>query len=89
MSVATTWHAEFYHPRRGTVARYAVEASRPADAVVIAWKLVLAEHPAPTVRKAPGLFERAQRIEGQHVSGWILYRIWNDSAPTTTSVAAA
>ena len=75
------WRAEFYHERRGILACYAMEASRPADALALAWRLVLADHPVPPRRKRPGLFERAQRIEGQHVSGWVLYRIVNDGVP--------
>ena len=82
-----TWRLEFYHERRRILARYTVEASLPADAVVLGWKLVLAEHPAPARRKRPGLFERAQRVEGQHASGWVLYRTDNDSSSRSASAA--
>ena len=85
----TVWRAEFYHERRGIVARYAMEASGPADALALAWRLVLADHPLPPRRKRPGLFERAQRIEGQHASGWVLYRIVNDGVPAEDALVPA
>lgn len=73
------WLLEFYNERRGILARCRVEAPLPPAAVVLGRAAVLAEHPATPRRGGLGLFERAQRIEGQDPSGWILHRIVKDS----------
>ena len=72
------WRLEFYHERRALLARYAVDASVPAEAVRLGWKAVLAEHPSIPRRGRLSLFQRAQRVGGEDESGWVLYRIVND-----------
>jgi hypothetical protein len=80
-----TWRMEFYNERRGILARYAIEAPLPAAAAALGWEAVLADYPsAPRGRLS--LFEQAQRVEGQHASGWILYRIVDDSAHASSGV---
>ena len=76
------WLVQFYNERRAILARYGVEARLPADAVRLGWKAVLAEHPTPRRHGRLGLFERAQRVEGQDASGWILYRIRREGGQT-------
>jgi hypothetical protein len=74
------WLMEFYHERRGILARYAVEAPLPAAAVLLGRSALLAEYPSTTQPKGrPSLFKQAQRVEGQDPGGWILYRIGEDS----------
>lgn len=73
------WLVEFYNERRGILARYGIEAPLPAEAALLGWKAVLGEHPAPPRSGGRGLFERAQRVGGQHPSGWLLYRIARDA----------
>jgi hypothetical protein len=75
-----TWLMEFYHERRGILARYASEAPLPAAAVLLGRTAVLAEYPSAPRRSRPSLFERAERVGGQDASGWVLYRIVKDSA---------
>jgi hypothetical protein len=83
------WLMQFYNERRGILARYSIEASLPAEAVSLGWKAVLAEHP-PTPRKSRlSLFELAERIGGQDVSGWVLYRIGRNSEQVGPGVAPA
>jgi hypothetical protein len=83
------WLVEFYHERRGILARYDIEASLPAEAVLLGRKAVLLEHP-PTPRTSRlSLFERAERVGGQDVSGWVLYRIVNDTRPGFPGLARA
>jgi hypothetical protein len=72
------WLMQFYNERRGILARYGIEAPLPAEAVRLGWKAVLAEHPSTPRGSRPSLFERAQRVEGQDASGWVLYRIVKD-----------
>jgi len=74
------WLMQFYNERRGVLARYGIEAPLPAEAVRLGWKAVLAEHPSTPRGGRRSLFERAQRVEGQDASGWVLYRIVKDSA---------
>lgn len=71
------WRMEFYHERRGILAHYGVDATRPADALRLGWEAVLAEHPSPPPRRRLPLVDRAQRADGRHASGWVLYRILN------------
>jgi hypothetical protein len=71
------WRMEFYNERRGILARYDVDARLPAEAVRLGWKAVLAQYPASRTL-VRGLFARAQRVEGQHASGWLLHRIASD-----------
>ncbi len=73
------WLMEFYNERRGILASCRVEAPLPPAAVVLGRQAVLAKHPATPRRGGRGLFERAQRVEGQDASGWILHRIVKDS----------
>ena len=73
------WLMQFYNERRGILARYGIEAPLPAEAVRLGWKAVLAEHPSSPRGSRLSLFARAQRVEGQDASGWVLYRIVEDS----------
>jgi hypothetical protein len=83
------WLMQFYNERRGILARYGVDAPLPAEAVLLGWKAVLAEHPSTPRRRRLSLFERAERIGGQDASGWVLYRIVRDSEHGSPSVAEA
>ena len=73
------WRMQFYHGRRGILARYDIDARLPSEAVRLGWKTVLAEHPSIPRRGRLTLFERAERIGGQDASGWVLYRIGKDN----------
>jgi hypothetical protein len=79
---------EFYHERRAILARYAIEASLPGAAVVLGWRALLSEHPPTPTRGRLGLFRQAQRVEGQHPSGWLLYRIVRDDNPGSVTAPA-
>jgi hypothetical protein len=83
------WLMQSYNSRRGILARYSVEAGLPAEAVLLGWKAVLAEHPSTPRRRRLSLFERAERIGGQDASGWVLYRIARDSEQVGPGVAQA
>lgn len=83
------WLLQFYHERRGVLACYGVESSLPAEAVLLGRKAMLAEHPSIPRSGRLSLFERAQRVEGQDSSGWVLYRIVKDSEHGSPSVAEA
>ena len=86
------WRMQFYNERRGILARYNIDAPLPAEAVQLGWKAVLAEHPPIPRKRRPSLFELAERIGGQHASGWVLYRIARDSeheSPDVTEAHAA
>jgi hypothetical protein len=83
------WQMQFYSSRRGILARYSIEAPQPAEAVLLGWKAVLAEHPSAPRRSRLSLFERAERIGGQDASGWVLYRIGKDSEQVCPRVAQA
>ena len=83
------WLMQFYNERRGILARYGIEAPLPAEAVLLGWKAVLAEHPSTPRRGRLSLFERAQRVGGQDASGWVLYRIVNESEHESPPVAQA
>jgi hypothetical protein len=83
------WLMEFYHERRGILARYAIEAPLPEAAVLLGRRALLAEYPRPTAPKGRlSLFKRAQRIEGQDPSGWIVYRIRKDDDSTSSAAPA-
>jgi hypothetical protein len=83
------WLVEFYHEKRGILARYDIEAPLPAEAVLLGRKAVLLEHP-PTPRTSRlSLFERAERVGGQDVSGWVLYRIVKNSQRGSPGLAQA
>jgi hypothetical protein len=84
-----TWLMEFYHERRGILARYGIEAPLPADAVRLGRKALLAEYPSTPPKRRLSLFERAQRVEGQDASGWILYRIVKDGGHESPRLAGA
>ena len=71
---------EFNNERRGMVARYAIEAPLPAAAAVLGLKAVLEDYPSPPRKGRLSLFGLAQRIGGQDGSGWVLYRIVQESA---------
>jgi hypothetical protein len=83
------WLMEFYHERRGVLARYGIEASLPGAAVLLGRKALLAEYPSTLRRSRLSLFERAQRVEGQDASGWVLYRIVKDSEHGSPGAAQA
>jgi hypothetical protein len=82
------WLMEFYSERRAILARYGVEASSPAAAVLLGRSALFAEYPPARARRRPGLFERAEHVGGQDESGWVLYRIGN-SVPGPTGGAPA
>jgi len=84
-----TWLMEFCNEKRGILARYAIEAPRPAAAALLGLNAVLAEYPSPPRKGRLSLFERAQRIGGQDASGWVLYRIVKESAHGTADAVAA
>jgi hypothetical protein len=84
-----TWRMQFYNERRGILARYGIDAPLPAEAVLLGWKAVLAEHPSPPRRRRLSLFERAERIGGQDASGWVLYRIVKVNEHESPDVAQA
>jgi hypothetical protein len=69
------WLMEFYHERRRILARYDIEAPLPAEAVLVGRREVLLEYPPTPPTSRLSLFKRAERIGGQDVSGWVLYRI--------------
>jgi len=73
------WLVEFYHERRGILARYDIEAPLPAEAVLLGRRAVLLEHPPIPRTTRRTLFERAERVGGQDVNGWVLYRIVKNS----------
>ena len=74
------WRVEFYHERRGILARYGIEASSPGAAVLAGRNAVLAKHPSPPARRRRlSLFERAERAATQDDSGWVLYRLGKDN----------
>jgi hypothetical protein len=79
------WHMEFYHERRGILARYGVEAPLPAAAVVLGRRALLADHPSPPPARRTSLFKRAQIIEGQNADGWILYRMVRDDSRASSA----
>jgi len=87
------WLLEFYNERRGILARYSVEAPLPAAAAQLGRDALLAEHPSTPQRSRRGLFELAKRAGGQDPSGWVLYRIAQESGlgsaqgPDLSSVA--
>ena len=83
------WVMQFYTERRGILARYGIAAPLPAEAVLLGWKAVLAEHPSTPRRGRLSLFERARRAGGQDASGWVLYRIVKESEHESPHVAQA
>jgi hypothetical protein len=92
MARSRTWRLDFYNERRRLLARYGVEASLPAEAVLLGRKALLAEHPGTARRRRASLFERARRIEGDDAAGWVLYRIVGDGgheSPALAGVRAA
>jgi hypothetical protein len=83
------WLLEFYHERRGILARYGIEAPLPAAAVLLGRRAVLAEYPSLSRRSRLSLFEQAEHVGGQDASGWVLYRIAKDNGQGSTGVAPA
>jgi hypothetical protein len=79
---------DFYHERRGIMARYAIEAPLPEAAVLLGRSALLAEYPSTPMRGGLSLFEQAQRVEGQDPSGWLLYRVVNENAPASAAAPA-
>jgi hypothetical protein len=84
-----TWRMEFYHERRGVLARYEIEALLPAAAVEIGRRALLADHPSPPPARRVSLFKQAQLVEGQNPDGWILYRIVRDDSRASTAARSA
>ena len=72
------WRLLFYRERTGTLARYAIEARTPAEALSLGRRALLTEYPATTARRTPSLFQQAQSVGGQASDGWVLYRIAKD-----------
>jgi hypothetical protein len=83
------WRMEFYHERRGILARYDIEAPSPAEAVQLGRRAVLVGHPSTPPRTRRSLFERAERVGGQDASGWTLYRMVKDSRQEPPGVMQA
>jgi len=83
------WLMQFYNERRGILARYAIDAPLPTEAVRLGWKALLGEHPSTPRRRRPSLFDLAQRIGGQDASGWVLYRIVRDNEHESPDAARA
>jgi len=79
---------EFYHERRGILARYEIEAPLPAAAVELGRRALLADHPSPPPARRVSLFRQAQLVEGQNADGWILYRIARDDRRASTAARA-
>ena len=79
---------EFYHERRGILARYEIEAPLPAAAVELGRRALLADHPSPPPARRASLFRQAQLVEGQNADGWILYRIARDDRRASTAARA-
>jgi hypothetical protein len=84
-----TWLVEFYHERRGILARYDIEAALPAEAVLLGRRAVLLEYPPTPPTSRLSLFERAERVGGQDVSGWVLYRILKNDGLGSPGLARA
>jgi hypothetical protein len=82
------WRMDFYHERRGIMARYVIEAPLPGAAVLLGRSALLAEYPSIPTRGRLSLFKQAQRVEGQDPSGWLLYRIVNEDGPGSVAVPA-
>jgi hypothetical protein len=79
------WRMEFYHEKRRLLARYGIDASLPASAVLLGRRALLADYPPPSRSGRLSLAERAERIGGQDASGWVLYRIGRDDGPRSTA----
>jgi hypothetical protein len=58
------WLMEFYNERRGILARYAIEASLPAAAVVLGWNAVLADYPSTPRMKTADLVRAGRARRG-------------------------
>jgi hypothetical protein len=82
------WRMDFYHERRGIMARYTIEAPLPGPAVLLGRRALLAEYPPTPTRGRRSLFKQAQRIEGQDPSGWLLYRIVDEDTPASAAAPA-
>jgi len=80
---------QFYNERRGILAYYTIDALLPAEAVRLGWRAVLAEHALTPRRGRPSLLELAERVGGQHASGWVLYRIVRDNEHESLNLAQA
>lgn len=79
-----TWSVQFYHERRGLLARYRVEAASASAAVLLGRRALLAEYPrAAAPARTRSLYERARAKEGD--DGWALYRIGNIGARQATA----
>jgi hypothetical protein len=83
------WLMEFYHERRGILARYDIEAPLPAAAIMLGRRALMAEYPSTPARGRLSLFKQAQRIEGQDPSGWVLYRIGQNGGPGPVAAPAS
>ena len=59
------WLIEFYHERRGILARYVIESPLPEAAVSLGRSALLEEYPSMPTRGRLSLFKQAQRVEGQ------------------------
>jgi len=75
------WLMEFYNERRGILARYSIEAPLPAAAALLGLNAALAEYPSLPRKGRLSLFDQADRVGGQHPSGWVLHRIVKAGAP--------
>lgn len=68
------WSVQFYHERRGLLARYSVEAALPPAAVLLGRRALSAEYPSASAPAfATSLYQRARANAND--GGWVLYRI--------------
>ena len=58
------WLMEFYNERRGILARYAIEASLPAAAVLLGRNAALAEYPSHAAKKTADLVRAGRAHRG-------------------------
>ncbi len=83
------WLMDFYHEPRRILRQYSIEAPLPSEAARLGWMALLADDRASPRRRRRPLFERAQRVEGRHESGWILYRIMKDGTRESPGLGEA
>ena len=80
------WSVQFYHERRGLLARYSVEAALPPAAVVLGRRALYAEYPNGAAPARPtSLYQRARADAND--GGWVLYRIASVGSPHGTAEA--
>ena len=68
------WSLQFYHERRGMLARYRVEAALPPDAVLLGRRALMADYPRSKAAVIPRSLYQQARADPDD-GGWVLYRI--------------